>query len=193
MPSFHPKILRKLPFSYYLYLFVSYDTIMTTANQLTLTEYTQLSEAYGWFNTRLFDGRLPDCLISLQRRFKAGGYFSQGKFSRRRGKRVTAEIALNPDAFIGRTDGHILSTLVHEMVHLWQAEFGRPTRNGYHNEEWAAKMNTVGLIPSATGRPGGMQTGQRMTHYIRTGGPYQRAFNELYRTGFRLHWESCHS
>jgi predicted SprT family Zn-dependent metalloprotease len=32
----------------------------------------------------------------------------------------SSELALNPDAFIDRTDEQICSTPVHEMVHAWQ-------------------------------------------------------------------------
>jgi hypothetical protein len=53
--------------------------------------------------------------------------------------------------------GGVLSTLVHEQAHLWQHHFGKPGRGRYHNREWAAKMVEIGLIPSATGEPGGKQ------------------------------------
>ena len=37
------------------------------------------------------------------------------------------------------------------MTHHWQQCFGSPSRNGYHNMQWARKMVEVGLMPSATG------------------------------------------
>src|SRR5262249_6191740 len=88
---------------------------------------------------------------------------------------VTDEIALNPATFASRTPPEILSTLVHEMVHLWQHHCGKPSRRTYHNKEWAAKMREVGLIPSNTGKPRGKETGQNMTHYIEEGGRFERA------------------
>jgi hypothetical protein len=39
-----------------------------------------------------------------------------------------------------------------------------------------AWMERIGLMPSATGAPGGRRTGQRMTHYIIRGGLFDRAF-----------------
>jgi hypothetical protein len=42
---------------------------------------------------------------------------------------------------------------VHEMAHVWQHAHGKPSRNGYHNKEWAAKMDERGLIPSDTHPP----------------------------------------
>lgn len=90
----------------------------------------------------------------------------------------THEISLTPTTLY-RSPVEIFSTLVHEMVHLWQWEFGEPSRSGYHNKEWAAKMRTIGLIPTDTGKPGGKETGQRMTHYIEEGGKYQKAFEQM--------------
>ena len=59
---------------------------------------------------------------------------------------------------------------------LEQAHFGSPSRNGYHNREWAGLMERVGLVPSDTGAPGWKRTGQRMTHYVAEDGPFARAF-----------------
>ena len=57
--------------------------------------------------------------------------------------------------------------------------FGKPSRGGYHNKEWAEKMKEVGLIPSNTGLPGGKQTGQRMTHFFTKNGAFQKAFLKM--------------
>lgn len=48
------------------------------------------------------------------------------------------------------------------MTHLWQYHFGKPGRRGYHNKEWANKMESIGLMPSSTGQPGGDKTGDKM-------------------------------
>jgi hypothetical protein len=58
------------------------------------------------------------------------------------------------------------------MVHLWQYHVGSPSRSGYHNREWADMMKRLGLPPSDTGKPGGRETGQRVTHYIIPDGPF---------------------
>jgi hypothetical protein len=118
------------------------------------------------------------------------GRFSLKKFQRRDdAETYVHEIALNPDGFVGQSDEEILQTLVHEMTHAWQAEFGDPGRGHYHNRQWAAKMRSIGLMPSATGKPGGAMTGDRMSDYILEGGPFEvacRSFLEHYRLG----WES---
>ncbi len=131
----------------------------------------------------------PDCLITLQRKRGARGYFWGAIFAARTGDGATDEIAMNPETF-NRTDTEILSTLVHEMAHLWQHHHGQPTRNGYHNKQWAAKMRALGLVPSHTGQPGGKPTGQSMTHYIDPAGPFAAEAARLISGGFRLRWQA---
>jgi predicted SprT family Zn-dependent metalloprotease len=138
--------------------------------------YTGLDDAFAYFNKRLFADRLPHCLITVRRHQGEYGYFSAERFSSRDGREITDEIALNAKHFKQRSQREILSTLVHEMVHQEQKHFGKPSRNGYHNKEWSHWMERIGLMPSATGAPGGKRTGQRMTHYIIRGGPFDRAF-----------------
>ena len=69
------------------------------------------------------------------------------------------------------------------MPHLWQHHFGKPSRTGYHNREWAVKMRAIGLIPSDTGEPGGKEIGQRVTHYIEEGGAFARACSGFLKIG----------
>ena len=146
--------------------------------------YTSLDAAYDHFNRELFAGQLPPCLITMQRHKGAYGYFSGGRFaSVDNPQDVTDEIALNPAHFAGRSATKTLSTLVHEMAHLWQHHFGKPSRTGYHNREWAAKMHEIGLIPSSTGEPGGMETGQKVSHHIEAGGRFEQSCRAYLATG----------
>jgi hypothetical protein len=135
--------------------------------------------AYSVFNRDLFGGELGECMITLRTFGKARGYFSPDRFVNL-GEVITAhEIALDPRQFMDRTAVEILSTLAHEMCHVWQQEFGSPSRNGYHNAEWATKMCEIGLAPSNTGEPGGKTTGQQMSHYIVEGGRFEKKATRL--------------
>jgi SprT-like family len=156
---------------------------------VTTVEYSAFQAAYNFFNTALFDGTLPHVYVTLQRKAHSRGYFSADRFTGRQRSGTVHELALNPDDF-GRTDAEVLSTLVHEMVHVWQQEYGHPGRGRYHNREWAAKMLDIGLYPSTTGKKGGAMTGQRVTHYIVADGPFAHATTRLLATGFTLHWQS---
>lgn len=146
--------------------------------------YTSLDTAYDYFNRELFGGQLPGCLITMQRHKGAYGYFSGGRFiNRDDAKEIADEIALNPAHFASCTPTHILSTLAHEMVHLWQHHFGTRPRGGYHDKEWAAKMREIGLIPSNTGKPGGKETGEKLSHYIEADGGFAKACAAHLATG----------
>lgn len=139
----------------------------------TTQTYTTLSTAYDFFNRELFNSELPACLITMQRHKGAYGYFSGERFaSVDDPKDITDEIALNPSHFATQKPIKVLSTLVHEMAHLWQHHYGKQPRKGYHDKQWAAKMHEIGLIPSTTGEPGGKETGQRVSHYIEDNGRF---------------------
>ncbi len=150
----------------------------------TQQTYDSLTKAYEHFNVALFGGKLPPCLITMQRYKGAYGYFSGGRFaSASSPEEITDEVALNPNHFAARSAASVLSTLAHEMVHLWQHHFGTPSRTGYHNKEWAAKMREIGLIPTDSGEPGGKETGQSITHYLEAGGSFERACSAFLATG----------
>jgi len=136
--------------------------------------------AFDHFNAALFDGRLQHCVLNFSRHAKALGFFAPERWGAdgAEGKR-TSEISLNPTHLSQRPLVLTYSTLVHEMVHAWEHQEGRPARRGYHGKSWAAAMEERGLMPSSTGQPGGNRTGDRMTHYIIPGGAYEQAFATL--------------
>jgi hypothetical protein len=149
-------------------------------NNPTTQTYTSLATAYDFFNRELFSGELPACLITMQRHKNAYGYFSGERFANTADpKEVTDEIALNPVHFATQKPEKVLSTLAHEMAHLWQHHYGKQPRRGYHDRQWAAKMREIGLIPTATGEPGGKETGQKMTHVIEENGRFAQAVSTL--------------
>ena len=170
----------------------SYDATPPKKNKaITEVEYKGFQRAFDFFNRELFAGSLPHLLVTLQRRSRSRGYFSPHRFSERTAHSRAHELALNPDQFTNHTDEEVLSVLVHEMTHLWQETFGRPSRSyRYHNVEWGTKMKEVGLYPSRTGELGGKETGSSVSHYILPAGPYAAAYAKLAETGFKLHWQS---
>jgi len=157
---------------------------------ITEREYKAFQKAYEFFNAELFSKELPNVLVTLQRHAKSKGYFAADRFAGRVDKMTAHELAMNPDLFKGRSDAEILSTLVHEMVHVWQKTHGTQPRAGYHDKQWAGKMKEIGLQPTTTGEPDGKETGQNMTHYIIASGGYERAYVKLAKTGFMLNWQS---
>ena len=145
----------------------------------TEEQFTALNGAYKYFNRVLFKNQLAGCILNFSRKKNTHGFLAPERWRRVEDEgNYIHEISLTPTTFY-REPKLVFSTLVHEMVHLWQWEFGSPSRNGYHNKEWANKMEAIGLIPSATGKPEGKKTGQQMTHYIGEGGRYEKAFNRM--------------
>lgn len=151
--------------------------------------YSELQQAFDFYNQRLFDGELPDCLITFQRGKNTMGYFSYRRFVAADGSgRMIDEIALNPEYFPVYPLIEVMQTLVHEQCHMWQYHYGNPSRKTYHNAQWAAKMESIGLMPSSTGRPGGAKVGQKINDYPIPGGRFQRVTLELFQGQFALSW-----
>jgi hypothetical protein len=150
--------------------------------------------AYDLFNRELFAGKLPPVMLTLQRHRGNGGSFVYGyhrgrSFLNRRKKGVVVdEIAINPSLVTLFPTRESLQTLAHEMTHLWQRHYGKPSRQCYHNREWAAKMKEIGLKPTDSGREDGKETGQRMLDYPVAGGRFLEVYGRLEREGFDLTW-----
>lgn len=155
----------------------------------TQDTYEGFQRAYEYYNWQLFEDELPNCLITLQHRKKTYGYFLSKRFSDEAGS-PSDEIALNPSFFLTRSVEEVLSTLAHEMTHLWQSHLGNPGRGRYHNREWADKMLSIGLQPSHSGFPDGRQTGDSMNHIILPNSRFQQVTASLMQAGFHVRWKA---
>jgi len=154
----------------------------------TIESYGELQQAFDHFNQELFDGQLPQCLFTLQRKRSTYGYYCPQRFANEQGRK-SDEIALNPQFFAVVPVMQTLQTIAHEMVHLWQQHYGTPGRRGYHNKEWGRKMEHIGLMPSNTGKPGGRKTGEQMDDYLIAGGRFEQAANDLLAGQFGITWK----
>lgn len=162
--------------------------VFTMTDQKSVTGITTkqaeaLQGAFNYFNKALFKDSLPQCMITLNRSRNAYGYFVPAElWLDAKGEKYN-EIALNPDYMQAedekRTDKDVFGTLVHEMCHLWQHYDGSEPRRCYHNKDFAAKMEAVGLQTTSDGTPTGKRTGQSMTHIIIEGGPFDKAFTGM--------------
>lgn len=151
----------------------------------TTDQFSSYQVLFDHFNRELFDDKLPHVILNFSRDLKrAVGYYAVKRWESQ--ERRVDEITLNPD-HLKRGPQATAATLVHEMVHLWQQTYGKPSRAGYHNQEWADNMEAVGLIPSSTGAAGGRRVGQHMTHYVAEGGAFLRSFKAL---ALALPWQS---
>lgn len=172
-------------------------TSASSHREPTREQFNALRSQFHYFNAKLFAGELPEVMLNMSRHAKSYGFFAPDRWklggtTEEQGKDAalkTHEISLNPDHF-GRDARAVASTLVHEMVHLWQEVLGKKKGSkGYHNKEWGTKMETIGLMPSSTGSPGGRRTGKNMTHYVLDGGAFARAWLELPEE-YKMPWRS---
>lgn len=147
--------------------------------------YGYLSVIAQHFNQVLFDDALPMPFLSLKRGQGALGYYSRNRWQQDDGQLID-EISLDPTVFAQHSWLTLMQTIAHQQCHLWQHCHGTPSRAGYHNAEWAEQMEAIGLIPSATGQPGGRKTGQRMLDYPEPCGPFIKACIDLSEDRFNL-------
>lgn len=147
--------------------------------------YDRFYSAYRIYNESLFEGKLGEILITFVRKNLVKGYYSFSRFEKcdGEGKKIS-EISINPEYFGCVSDEEILSTLVHEMCHMFHDESGYRCTSGYHSKKWAEMMIERGLIPSSTGKPGGNMTGFLMSHYIVSGGRFDDVTKRIIGDGF---------
>jgi hypothetical protein len=151
----------------------------------TNSQFEAYRAMWAYFNAALFNDSLPPVILNFSRAANSLGFFAPLRWER--GKETTHEISLNPSYLKSRSAQQVASTLVHEMAHLWQFAHGKPGRRGYHNEEWARKMDELGLTPSSTAAPGGDRVGYKMSHFIVESGAFARAFEAMPRE-YLLPW-----
>ena len=152
-------------------------------NAPTKEQFEAYQKIFDFMNARLFDGSLPSVLLNFSRKSGSKGFFAAERWSR--GKEIAHEISLNPQILKIEPDEETVSTLVHEMVHLWRYGQPDPPSNGYHDKAWAQKMIKIGLQPDDGN---GETTGFRMSHRIIPDGAFQEAFQEMPEE-LRLPWK----
>ena len=139
---------------------------------------SKIQLAYDHFNEDLFEGKLPDVILTAQRINKTMGYFSADRWAGKDGE-TRHEIAINPEYVANSAMIEMLQTIAHEQAHLFQHVYGSPSRKSYHNSEWSELMEGIGLMPSDTGAPGGKRTGQKMADYPIEGGKFLKSCENL--------------
>lgn len=130
-----------------------------------------MQQIFDLLNFSLFNGMLPDCLLTIGEVKNGTGSFNHSCWQSETGN--LHQITINPKV-VQNNYTAMIQTFLHEMCHLWQACFGTPSKNGYHNFEWANKMESLGLMPSNTGRKNGKRVGFTMSDYIIKGGEFEK-------------------
>ncbi len=102
----------------------------------------RLAQLHGELNRRCFEGALAEIPLRLSPRMRR----RLGEIRLEPGSRRPVHIAISRRHI--RRDGwdRVEETLLHEMVHQWQAETGRPVD---HGAEFRRKAREVGIEPRA--------------------------------------------
>lgn len=153
--------------------------------------YGTIDAAFAAFNRDLFSNTLRRPVITLSRTGRrTAGFLRTDRFQRVGNGQRASEIALSPSEF-SRPLAEVMATLTHQMVHLWQALYGSPSRAGYHNSEWAKRMMALGLQPTSDGTSSGKATGQTVSQLMIVGGPFDRSLRTLIADGFEIAWREA--
>ena len=104
------------------------------------------------YNADFFAGELKSIPVRVSRRMKSRlGHYSAGS------RGVPGEIAISWRHLRRHGWTEALETLLHEMVHQWQDETGRPID---HGRVFRAKAREVGITPGARRAPGRTAAGE---------------------------------
>lgn len=144
----------------------------------TLRFYGLFQYIFDYYNDHLFNREIKNCIIVITRNKQTAGYYHYARWFSS-SDQETDELAINPTYFVNKPLIEICQTIAHEMVHAWQYHFGKVSRPGYHDKQWASKMEEIGLMPSSTGEPGGKKTGQSMSDYPISGGLFLQVTEQL--------------
>ena len=152
------------------------------------TSYYNLSMVFDLMNKEFFENKLTDVIITVVRKNQSKGYYYEKSFIEGN-KQIIPEIALNPDLF-QFDEKIVLSTLLHEMCHHYQALYGTTSKNNYHNKEFSEIMKNVGL--QTYDLKTNKSVGYAVTHNIIPDGKYDTFYNSLKEKGNIIDFKSYH-
>jgi predicted SprT family Zn-dependent metalloprotease len=142
------------------------------------TKYFEyLSNAYTFFNEELFKPTfgvlLNPVIITLSHKASARGYYWHNIFKDTSQDLRLPELSITYNSLFNTTEV-ILSTLAHEMTHVYEYQVETYSKTaGYHNVIWAGYMVAIGLKPYSIYNEAKM-TGTKVSHTIIPNGPFQQ-------------------
>ena len=150
--------------------------------------YGAVFQIFTIVNQALWSGRLPENVIfAVNTRRGAVGHYALSRWQHAGGDEAD-EIAFN-GAYLRQDNGlQFIQTLVHECCHLWQFNFGKPCKRGYHNKEFAREMRRVRLEPVNVGSGGSADTGFAISDRVIEGGKVDQLYHCLVEAGFEMTW-----
>jgi len=103
---------------------------------------------YDLINTRFFGARVPTPILSFKPiRRRALGCYLDGRNEIGVNESITIDMR-----HLGDPLEEVLATLAHEMAHGWQHNHGKAGKRNYHNKEFRAKLDEIGIPCDSWGR-----------------------------------------
>lgn len=82
-------------------------------------------------------------------------------------------MGINPD-YLDRSPGDVLSTICHELCHIYENAYIHIPRSGYHDKQWESLMLECGLEPIY-----GNKSKTSVNHKIVPGGEFEKFVQEF--------------
>jgi hypothetical protein len=115
--------------------------------------HAELVRAHHFYNRKWWGGRLLMPIFGFHPNPNGKqilGHYKAGAWVLDEGQQVKEadEIVFYADLCLGAGIKEIIHTLLHEMIHQWQANHGNPPkgRKNYHNREFHHEVRRVGLL-----------------------------------------------
>lgn len=140
----------------------------------------QLISLFRILNNRFFNDILEEPIINIvsMEQHNATGSVTPYFFKNKATNKSIHLLKLNINQF-NRSDEEMILSLLHEMMHLWQIDYGTISdSSSYHNKEYAARLEEVGL--KAVNIVNGSRTGYNITTQIKRNGEYDNFIKSRY-------------
>ena len=148
--------------------------------QPAIEEADALTSAFEYLNEELFDNMLPMVKLSLTRNPRVKkGHFAENAWVDEDGTEWH-EIAINAQWYAEVQDWRLaMTTMVHEMGHLEQADKGTAGRESYHNVEYVTRMREMGVdsIDPESGDP--VSSGDRVSSALIPGSKLEQSLLDM--------------
>lgn len=149
--------------------------------------YTKIQTAIDEINARFFEGKgkqkIPHVVFAINNRCKSCvvAYVQADALYDKSKDEKLQYMAINPD-YLNRNIGEIVSTICHELCHVYEHAYIHIPRGGYHDKQWAELMRDCGLEPKYLNK-----SKTAVTHTINEGGEFAsfvKEFTEKHGEGF---------
>lgn len=114
---------------------------------ISVTQKSELHKVYSHLNKCLFSGMLTeDIYLQLAYSIQTEGLFIHDKHDNKRTGETRHNITIDEN-LLNEPNNYWLIVLVHQMIHLWQFQYGKqvPAKH-YHNKEYVKKALEIGII-----------------------------------------------